>query len=86
MSLINGDQQEIDRKVDEHIETCSDGTFKCLFCGKIDKSNRSKGNLQNIRNHVETHLQGISYQCTMCEMTFRSRKSLSVHKSTQHKQ
>ena len=84
MSLTNnGDQQEeIDRKVDEHIETCLDGTFKCLFCGKIDSSNRTKGNLQNIRAHVETHLEGISYQCTKCEKTFRSRNSFSKHKGT----
>ena len=85
ISLINGDQQEIDRKVDKHIETCSDGSLKCLLCGKqLDNGKRSNGR-QNMRSHVETHLEGISYQCQFCEMTFSSRNTHSKHKSRFHK-
>ena len=82
VSLINGDQQEIDRKVDEHIETCKDGSLKCSFCGKVDNGNNRK---QNMRSHVETHLEGISYQCQFCEMTFRSRNPYRIHRSRSHK-
>ena len=38
VSLINWDQEEedeIESKVDEHSETCSDGSLKCSFCGKV---------------------------------------------------
>jgi len=78
----NGSQQEINRKVDEYIETFSDGNLKCLFCGKLveESSNNNKGSRQqSMRNHVETHLEGISYQCKFCEKVFRFRNSLAVH-------
>ena len=81
---VNGDQQEIDRKVDEHIETCEDGNFKCSFCGKVDNGKRTGGKY-NMRSHVETHLEGISYQCQFCDMTFRSRNACGLHKSRKHK-
>ena len=84
VSIINGNQQEIDRKVDEHIETCSDGNLKCLLCGKVDNGKRTSGK-QAMRSHVETHLEGISYQCQLCEKTFRSRDSFRKHKSSFHK-
>ena len=84
VNLINGDQQEIDRKVDEHIETYEDGSLKCSLCGKVDNCKRTSGK-QNIRNHVETHLEGISYQCQFCEMTFRSRNPYRIHRSRIHK-
>ena len=82
--LNNSNQQEIDRKVDEYIETCEDGSMKCSFCGKVDNCKKSNGK-QNLRNHVETHIEGISYQCQFCEMTFRSRNSYGAHKSRVHK-
>ena len=78
VSLVNGDQDEIDRAVDEHIESFSDG-LKCSFCGKLAKTR------QNIRAHVETHLEGISYPCPSCEKTFRSRNAVALHKSRFHK-
>ena len=80
VSLVNGEQEEIDRVVDEHIETFSDGNLKCSFCGKLAKTR------QNIRAHVETHLEGISYPCPSCEKTFRSRNAFALHKSRSHKQ
>ena len=85
VSLINGDQQEINIKVDEHIGICSDGKIKCLICGKLGNGNKSGSEKQAMRNHVETHLEGISYQCTFCEKTFRSRNACSLHKSRKHK-
>ena len=84
VSCINGNQQEIDRQVDEHIETYSDGSHKCLLCGKLDIGKGSNGK-QNMRGHVETHLEGISYQCQFCEKTFRSRNAYGTHKSRNHK-
>ena len=87
-SCINGNQKEIDREVDKHIETSNDGNMKCTFCGKVDNVNgKSKPSTRrtNMRCHVESHLEGISYQCQFCEMTFTSRKACSMHKSRKHK-
>ena len=83
-SLINGDQQDIDRKVDEYIEICSDGKMKCLYCGKLDQGKSTSGKF-NLRSHVELHLEDISYQCPFCEKSFRSRNAFGHHKSKQHK-
>ena len=82
--LNSNSQQEIDRKVDEYIESCQDGNLRCSFCGKVDNCKRTSGK-QNMRSHVETHLEGVSYQCQFCDMTFRSRNACSLHKSRKHK-
>ena len=51
----------------------------CNVCGK-------KGNCRNIKDHIEAnHIDGVSHSCSSCEKTFRSRPSLRVHKSVQHK-
>ena len=88
--IINGYgyQHEIDREVDKHIEISNDGNMKCTFCGKVDNANgKSKPSTRktNMRCHVETHLDGISYQCQFCEVTFKSRSSYSNHKTRFHK-
>ena len=38
-----------------------------------------------MRNHVETHVDGISYKCEFCGKNFRTRNSQRVHITTQHK-
>ena len=51
----------------------------CKVCGK-------EGQWVGIRDHIEAnHLQGVSLPCDLCEKTFRSRKTLRVHKSLNHK-
>ena len=51
----------------------------CSLCGKEAKRT-------NMKNHIEAnHLEGISVPCNQCEKTFRSRNSLSTHKSAFHK-
>ena len=82
VSLTKGDQQEIYSKVDEHIDILSDGSLNCSICGKIDSGRRGK---RDMRGHVETHLEGISYQCPLCEKTFRSRETFMKHDSHIHK-
>jgi len=50
----------------------------CTVCGK-------EGDYNNIKYHIEiTHIQGISLPCTVCNMTFKSRKRLRVHSKLQH--
>ena len=53
VSIIIGDQQETDKKVDEHIETYSDGSHKCLLCGKLDIGKGSNGK-HNKSRHIRT--------------------------------
>ena len=57
-----------------------DGGYRCKIC------NSSKRDKTDIVRHIETHIEGLSYACTECHKTFRSRNSLQNHKSTYHKQ
>ena len=46
------------------------------FCKACNKSSKHSG---QIRWHVETHIEGLSYPCPVCGDSFRSRQSLSNH-------
>ena len=56
-----------------------DGVYYCKVC---DYQSRKK---TNVTMHIETHLDGLSYSCPLCEKTFRSRNSLNNHKSVYHR-
>ena len=64
-------------QLDEEILRNEDGTLSCRICGKITSGADKK---RNMRNHVETHIEGLSYSCNMCDKTFRSVKSFKNHK------
>ena len=51
----------------------------CRQCGKTAKTKASIG------LHAETHIEGISFDCKLCDKIFRSRNSLANHKSLTHK-
>ena len=74
-----GNISEIDEQIEQIIIKNLDGTYSCYLCGK--NSGRQMG---HCKNHIETHLEGLSFNCPLCEKTFRSRPSLAVHKSTKH--
>ena len=84
---VNGDDnQEIDAKVNECLETLPDGSLKCTLCGKeASQTNMKQSVRQNMTRHVATHLDGGSYSCQFCEKTFRSKNSLGTHRSIYHK-
>ena len=58
-----------------------DGLWTCLAC---DFTTRSKCN-SNMKKHVETHIDGLSYSCNLCDNEYRSRNSLYQHKHNAHK-
>ena len=49
--------------------------WTCKACGK--QSAKSC----DIRKHSEIHIEGLSFQCPNCDKSFRTRVSLSSHKS-----
>ena len=77
--INTGNNSEINEQIDQNIVKNPDGTSSCKICGKNDK------HLGHMRNHIETHLEGLSFNCPMCEKTFRSRPSLAMHKHKIHK-
>jgi len=78
---------DIDEKVQEYLEEVSDGSFKCNFCGKTSSGqNMSRKNQkQTMKRHIETHLEGLTYTCPICQKTARSSNALRMHKSLKHR-
>ena len=71
----NMNSSEGREKLNDSITNNGDGTISCNICGKTFPSSRK----YNMQNHIETHLDGLSYSCGICEKTFRSKNSLNCH-------
>ena len=70
---------DIDEKLMEHVVRLPNRTLQCKICGN------TASKLSNIKNHIETHMDGLSFPCTICGKTFRSRNSFKCHKSVFHR-
>ena len=68
-----GNEEDIDSKIEELVEKQGSNQFQCKPCGKI--SSRKF----HAYEHAETHMEGLSFSCHMCEKTFRSRTSQRMH-------
>ncbi len=64
---------EIDQKFEELIEKEDGDPFRCTVCEKKIKEKR------DMKRHLETHLSGLSYECSTCGKSFRSSDSLRHH-------
>ena len=62
------DMAEVDEKIQELMEK-TEGRYCCKVCDYASK------NTGHIREHVELHIDGLSYPCQFCEKTFRYRNS-----------
>ena len=71
---------EIELKVTENLVKNSNGDYTCNICGK-----EGGKHIRNMKNHIETHLDGISFSCSICGKQFRSRNSMNSHKTQFHK-
>ena len=90
ISLMNTDNNEVISMIENNLEPLEGGHFRCKVCGKdskgMTKTISNKAKLKwNMKNHVETHIEGLSYSCQLCGKQFRSKNSFSVHKSNYHK-
>ena len=70
---------EVNEKINQSFEKVASGVYKCLLCDKVSKKSI------DIKRHVETHLEGVSYPCQQCGKLFRLKHSLSNHVSLKHK-
>ena len=68
---------DIDFQVKDLIEK-GEGVWKCKMCEKSLKNNG------HIIEHVETHIEGLSYVCDMCGKTLSTRSSLRTHRRKFH--
>ena len=65
--------EEVDQKIEELTDRIN-GVWTCKACGKTSQRKRDLG------WHIETHLEGLSFSCSDCDKTFRSRSVLDHHK------
>ena len=70
---------EVNEQIEQNVIKNLDGTYSCRICGR-----NFLRHIRNIRNHIETHLDGLNFNCPMCEKTFRSRHALAMHKHRHH--
>ena len=76
LTVISSDfssTQELDQKLEEYFYRDQDGLFKCCQCGKECKK---RG---HILEHVEIHVDNLSFPCQLCDKTFRSRNTRKIH-------
>ena len=88
VSLNTTVRSEINAKLMENLEPLDDGHFRCRVCGKdsTGMTGTPKGMLKTaMKNHAETHIEGLSYPCQLCGKEFRSKNSYKSHKSDFHR-
>ena len=68
---------ELDLQIGQMIVR-EEGIWKCKVCGK------TAANKQNISNHAERHIEGVSHDCHICSKTSSTRRNLQQHISDYH--
>ena len=63
---------------EEAIRQYLGGESGAYFCKVCDYSGKQK---YNLTRHIETHIGGLSYSCTVCHKTYKTRNALNVHES-----
>ena len=78
VAVTVNDNSAAEEAIQEHLGR-EDGVYCCRVCNY-----RSKDKTR-VTNHIETHIEGLSYSCSVCQKTFRSKDCLRKHKSNVHK-
>ena len=76
-NLPISDNSELDLQIQEMMEK-NGGTWRCKICEKTDTK-------RHIQEHAETHIEGTSHTCYICNKTSRTRVSLRMHIQKYHK-
>ena len=81
-NIKSKDEKELDEFIEQLIirRPYDKIKFECKLCGKTAKLSR------NLKNHIETHMEGLEFQCKHCEKKCRTRVMLAMHVSKYHKQ
>ena len=69
---------EFEEKFAELVEKKEGGCYLCTVCKKEMNVKR------DMKRHLETHLSGLSYECLLCNKSFRSSNALRHHDDRFH--
>ena len=75
---IEANNSEVESKFLELV-CLKDKIYTCTIC---EKTMNHKGSM---RRHLETHLTGLSYECSWCAQVFNTRMQLANHKRIHNK-
>ena len=81
VQVNNGDfnnVEELDQKIFENMIQ-SEGGHQCLICNKVTSKK------SHLKEHVETHFEGLSFECQLCGKSYKNRPSLRDHTKTHNK-
>ena len=81
----SSDISDIETAVQQYIELDTEGKFRCTICGKEGVGKFPALARSNLKKHIETHFEGLSFPCQVCGKTFRSRNALQIHNTRFHK-
>ena len=71
--------EELDSKLKENIQKINNGA-KCLLCGRVFKQTC------HAKEHVEmSHIEGLEFQCKICNIMFKNRNAFRKHKNKNHR-
>ena len=73
VSSITSNIQELEKQLKQYLKKCQNGLYRCTICGKIGSRSR------NLKQHIETHIEGLEFPCENCDKKFRSRNVLNNH-------
>ena len=77
---------DMKRDTEQYIERIDNDTVQCKVCGKTSSGRAHFGvKVSDMRRHIETHIEGLSYPCPSCDKICRSQNSLKHHKQKVHK-
>ena len=62
----NSSFEEVETLVTSYLIKHDNGLFACSLCGKFGTKHRG-----DMKNHIETHLDGVRFSCPVCEKNFR---------------
>ena len=79
------DNSVLTQVYEENVIENSDETLSCKICGKVFKGEKMWHRKHYMKQHMETHVEGLSYACQLCDKIFRSKHILSNHKFRHHK-
>ena len=68
--------EDVKMKVLEYYEKDEGGNSRCKFCDRVMKG---KNHIQDMKRHIETYLDGVSYSCKIRGKQFRSSNYLYNH-------
>ena len=74
-------EEEHRQRLYDNVQVNEDDTATCKVCGKTFGGRRGDA-MKCARRHVEIHMEGLTYNCSHCDKTFRCKNSLNVHLRT----